>query len=82
VSREALINLAGYIWILIFAASFLASLIVGGVQMYRRKEIWDTPALTLLMILHFAWVLPFAIPILAVFLAISALGWLIKRLTR
>ena len=50
---------------LIFAASFSLSIVVGAIQMFRGKELWDTPALPVLIVLHFAWVVPFTLVIAA-----------------
>ena len=73
-------NLAGDIWTLTLAASFLASLGVCVVQTIRGKPVWDTPALPFLCVLGLASLLPLVIPILAIFLTISGLGWLVQRL--
>jgi len=67
-------NLAADIWVLLFAASFLLSIVVGAIQMFRGKEIWDTPLLPLMVILHFAWVLPLVSPFLAVYFVFWAIG--------
>jgi hypothetical protein len=57
-SRTDIINLAGDIWVLVAAASFLASLIAGAVQIIRDKPIEETPALPVLIVLHWAWAIP------------------------
>ncbi len=77
-----LFELAGEIWMLIFAASFLSSIVAGVIQTLRGKEIWDTPALPLLAFLHFAWVMPLVAPILFPCLAYVGLRWLWRRMTR
>lgn len=57
------LNRAGDIWALIFALSFVLSLVVGAVQSWRGKALTDTPLLPLLLLLHMAWVVPLTIVI-------------------
>lgn len=48
-------------WVLLFAAYFVLSIVAGIIQSWRRKPLWDTPVMGLLAILHAAWVLPFLV---------------------
>lgn len=65
------LNRAGDIWALIFAASFVLSIVVGIVQDRRGKQFFDTPLLPFMAALHFAWVIPAAL-FIGVYAVISA----------
>jgi hypothetical protein len=62
------------VWISLVAASFLLSLTAGLIQSIRGEELWESPFWPLIAILHFAWVLPFIVPALA----LCGLCWLIS----
>lgn len=79
-SRTEVINLAGEIWIVLFALSFFADLVASAVQMARRKAIHDTPFLPLLIALHLAWGLPLVSPFLVVWLFGDLVGRLWWRI--
>jgi hypothetical protein len=70
-----LIHYAVEIYMLIFVAYFTGAIVVGGIQHYKRKDLWDTRAFPVLYILHSALILPFILPVLP----FLALGWLRKR---
>jgi hypothetical protein len=62
------------VWIFFVAASFLVSLIAGPIQSIRGEELWESPFWPLIAILHFAWLLPFIAPMVA----LSGLCWLVS----
>jgi len=52
-----------FIWAMSFIAFFLLSIIVGIIQTWKSKDLWDTPAIRLLAILYYTWLLPISLPI-------------------
>ena len=49
------------VWGIIFSAFFLLSIIVGIIQYWKSKELWDTPTLPVWRILYYAWGLPLTV---------------------
>lgn len=66
-----LFEYAGNAWLLIFAAYVLLCVVVGVVEGWRKKELWESPAISQVVILWLAWVLPFVV-------AAMIVGWLLK----
>ncbi len=73
------INYAGELWALTFMASFALSAIAGAIQQFREKELLDLPFLSILMVLHLAWLLPILAPLFAIWATFAGLGWLRGR---
>jgi hypothetical protein len=71
------IEYAGNIWLLIFAAYFVACIVVGIIEQIRRKKRQDTfamsPGTFVLVVLHTALFLPIA-------LSFWAVGWVFARI--
>jgi hypothetical protein len=63
-------------WELVFAAAFVLSIIAGAIQHFRGRELWESPMLPVIAALHFLWVLPFILPILALWLAYTGVRWI------
>ena len=55
---QNVIDFLALVWQIVLSAFFLLSIIVGVIQYWKNKELWDTPALPAWMILYYAWVLP------------------------
>ncbi len=58
-------------WVLIFAASFILSIVATAIQYFRAKELWESPLIPALLVLHLLW-----ISILTLWLIASAIGWI------
>jgi hypothetical protein len=79
-SLSELVTRAVDIWVLIFATSIITSFVVVAIQMIRQKDLWDTPAWPVLLVLYAAWAVPLIAPILLFWLLFAASKWLCRHL--
>ena len=61
----------GDIWATAFATYFVLSVLIGLIQRYRGKEIWETRLFGALGVMHSLWMAPIALPLMALY-------WILK----
>ena len=57
-------HIAREVWVLVFAASLLLTIIVGVVQRARGKAFSGTRLLPVIFVLHFSWAVPLVVYLL------------------